>query len=228
MTRPQWLRKPAGYVRLLFRYPREARLLLKYRSYTMGSPQTVTQTLNLCRTARSVEGDIVECGVWRGGMSAAMAEVLPSRTSILFDSFEGLPAAKTIDGSSALAYQRDVTSPRYRDNCRASEEDARRAMAMTGGATYRIISGWFHETLPNYAAEAPNIAVLRLDGDWYDSIAVCLRELFPCVVRGGLVIVDDYGWWDGCTRAVHDFLSDTSATEAIRKTRSGVAYLVKS
>jgi O-methyltransferase len=160
-------------------------------------------------------------------MSAAMAEVLPFRTSVLFDSFQGLPPAKEIDGSTALAYQRDVTSPRYRDNCRASEQEARNAMKLAPHANFRIFSGWFHETIPKYAAEGPTIAVLRLDGDWYDSIAVCLEELFQYVVRGGLVIVDDYGGWDGCTRAVHDFLSRTNATEWIRTTRSGVAYLVK-
>jgi O-methyltransferase len=193
----------------------------------MGSPQTVTQTLHLCRTGRNVSGDIVECGVWRGGMSAAMAEVLPSRTSVLFDSFEGLPPAKEIDGPSAFAYQMNVTAPRYRDNCRASEEDALRTMKMANGANYRILKGWFDETVPRYAAEAPRIAVLRLDGDWYDSITICLEHLFPQVVRSGLVIVDDYGGWDGCTRAVHDYLSRTKATEAIRSTRRGVAYLIK-
>jgi O-methyltransferase len=100
-------------------------------------------------------------------------------------------------------------------------------MTMVANAKYRIFSGWFRETVPKYAAENPNIAVLRLDGDWYDSIATCFDELFQHVAHGGLVIVDDYGSWDGCTRAVHDFLSRTNATEAIRKTRSGVAYLIK-
>jgi len=221
------LRKPAGYARLMSRYPREARLFYKYRSYTMGSPQTVVQTLHLCRSVRKVEGDLVECGVWRGGMSAAMAEILRGHTSVLFDSFEGLPNAQQIDGPAALAYQADVTSRDYHDNCRASENEARRAMTMAGNAKYRIFSGWFRETVPKYAAEHPNIAVLRLDGDWYESITTCLDELFQHVVHGGLVIVDDYGSWDGCTRAMHDFLSRTHATEAIRKTRSGVAYLVK-
>jgi O-methyltransferase len=193
----------------------------------MGLPQTITQTLHLCRTVRRVDGDIVECGVWRGGMSAAMAEVLPSRTSVLFDSFEGLPDAQEIDGPSALAYQLDVTSPRYQNNCRASEEEACRTMTMAPNAEYRVFKGWFSETVPEYAAEEPKIAVLRVDGDWYDSISVCLDHLFSKVVPDGLVIVDDYGWWDGCTRAVHDYLSRTKATEPIRKTRTGVAYLIK-
>jgi O-methyltransferase len=220
------VRKPASYIRLVSRYPREARLFFKYRSCTMGSAQTIMQTLHLCRGVRQVHGDLVECGVWRGGMSAAMAEVLQGRASVLFDSFEGLPDAQPIDGAAAIAYQANVTSPGYHDNCRASEKEARRTMNMAE-TEYRIFSGWFRETVPKYAAEDPNIALLRLDGDLYDSVATCLEELFRHVVRGGLVIVDDYGWWDGCTRALHDFLSRTQATEAMRNTRSGVAYLLK-
>jgi O-methyltransferase len=131
---------------------------------------------------------------------AAIAEVLARRTSVLFDSFEGLHSTQEIDRPSALAYQADVTSPYYRDNCSSSEGDAHRTMKMVPGVTYRIFNGWFDD-------------------------AVCLQHLFPCVVSGGLVILDDCGWWDGCTRAVHDYLYRTKAMEPIRKTRSGVADL---
>jgi hypothetical protein len=68
-----------------------------------------------------------------------------------------------------------------------------------------------------------------LDADWYDSTLVCLRHLFPLVVPGGVVILDDYGVgvFDGCTRAVHDFLSETKATEHLRSSPHGVMYLVR-
>lgn len=73
----------------------------------------------------------------------------------------------------------------------------------------------------------PAIALLRLDGDWYDSTMTCLMHLFPLVTTGGLVIIDDYGVWEGCTRAVHRYLADNERPEGIRTTSSGVAYIVK-
>ena len=87
---------------------------------------------NLCivRALQSVPGCVVECGVWRGGMIAGIAEVLgPEREYILFDSFEGLPPAKEIDGEAALAWQSDKSSPLYHDNCAAEQKFAAEAMA---------------------------------------------------------------------------------------------------
>lgn len=95
------------------------------------------------------------------------------------------------------------------------------------GARFDVRQGWFEETVPKYASEDPVIALLRLDGDWYDSTSICLEHLFPRVSVGGLVIIDDYGQWDGCTRAVHDYLSSVSAVESIASTRSGVTFIRK-
>src|SRR5262249_42322226 len=75
---------------------------------------------------------------------------------------------------------------------------------------------------------SPNIAVLRLDGDWYDSTMICLRKFWNHVLPGGIIIIDDYFAWDGCTRAVHDFLSSIRANERIRHTRRGqVGFIEK-
>jgi O-methyltransferase len=186
--------------------------------------------LRLCQRVLGIKGDIVECGVWRGGMSAAMAEfsagLSSPRMSLLFDSFEGLPLAGEVDGPAALAWQSDTTSPDYHDNCTASDDEARAAMLRSGVETFRIVKGWFEDTLPKYSSQDPRIALLRLDGDWYESTTICLRSLFQHVVPGGVVIIDDYGVWDGCTRAVHDFLAQSKATEAVRQTNL-VSYLVK-
>ena len=72
-----------------------------------------------------------------------------------------------------------------------------------------------------------SIAVLRLDGDWYDSTMLCLEHLLPLAVPGGLMLIDDYYTWDGCARAVHDYLSREQAAERIEKTSGGVAYIVR-
>ena len=165
-------------------------------------------------------GDLVECGCWRGGTSAAIAETLPGRRSMLFDSFEGLPEPGNLDGVVAREFL-DLG-----DRLAAPEGQARDAMARSGSTNYNIIKGWFSDTLPKYAAEQPTIAVLRLDGDWYDSTMTALTYLFPFVAPGGIVIIDDYEDWEGCRRAVHDYLAAERRPEAIRRTRRRqVAFL---
>ena len=165
-------------------------------------------------------------------MSAAMAEILRNgaagKTSVLFDSFEGLPPPDASDGVKAFEWAQDTASPAYYDNCTASEDEAYEAMSLSGVENCRVFPGWFEETLPLYTAEDPKIAVLRLDGDWYQSIMTCLENLFPHVVPGGVVIIDDYGFWDGCTRAVHEYLSRTARPEPVQRTRfAHVAFLIK-
>lgn len=200
------------------------RLYRKYRGYTMSAPRTFLESINLARGV-TVGGDVVECGTWKGGMVAAIAETL-QRRAVLFDSFEGLPEARPIDGAAAIAWQSDTESPNYHDNCTADERDAIDAMRLAG-VDYDIRKGWFDETIPRYSAEGPQIALLRIDGDWYDSVMICLSELYPHVVPGGLVLIDDYGQWDGCTRAVHDYLSRIGAQEDIRRAGADVTYLWK-
>ena len=110
-----------------------------------------------------------------------------------------------------MKWQSDPTGENYYDNCTAAEDDFRAAMRLAG-ANYRVERGWFDDTGPRYAAEQRPIALLRLDGDWYESTMVCLEHLFPLLVDDGLVLIDDYYTWDGCSRAVHDYLSRTGST----------------
>jgi O-methyltransferase len=132
----------------------------------------------------------------------------PHRAYFLFDSFQGLPPAKEIDGQAAIAWQTKVDSPTYYNNCTASEIEARTAMQMSKAVQYSVVRGWFEETLPHFKPPCP-IALLRLDGDWYDSTRLCLEHLSPYLARKGIIIVDDYHTWDGCARAVHEFLAKT-------------------
>ncbi len=217
-------------IALRFWHLRYRFLHLKYRAFTMIGNTTFADNMVLCHAhGRAIPGLIVECGVWRGGTSAAMAEVIgKGRTSFLFDSFEGLPPAQEEkDGAAAIAYQQDTSAPEYHDNCRAEIGFAQQAMQLSGSTDYHLVKGWFNETLPQFKPAQP-IAVLRLDGDWYDSILTCLQELYRYVAPGGLVILDDYYTWDGCCRAVHDFLSSQKLAERIRSTPNGVAYFLKS
>jgi O-methyltransferase len=93
---------------------------------------TYKGNLDLCEKYCHIEGAIVECGVWRGGMIAGIAEILGStRNYYLCDSFEGLPPAKQIDGEAALQWQRETNSPIYFDNCKAEIDFATKAMQIS-------------------------------------------------------------------------------------------------
>lgn len=162
----------------------------------------------------AVPGDIVECGVWRGGASFLMADLLrragvSDRKVWLCDSFEGLPAPADIDGEVANRYARDTDSPRYRDNCLATLEDVRN-IASTLGLTDRVefVKGWFDTTLPELRSRVGTIALLRIDADWYASVRSCLDALYDAVADGGLIVVDDYYTYEGCAIAVHEFLGE--------------------
>jgi O-methyltransferase len=202
------------------------RIYHKFRGFTMMPERAYVHTLQIAQTAVGLKGCVVECGVWRGGTAAGLISVLgTSRKLYLFDSFEGLPPAQQIDGEAALEYQKNIDGPMYFDNCYAPPCYAERAMELAGASNYEMINGWFNETLPQFRVAQP-IAVLHLDADWYDSILTCLNHLFDSVIEGGLIIIDDYYVWDGCSRAVHDYLSKRSGVERIREF-GGVCYLKK-
>jgi O-methyltransferase len=196
----------------------------KYREFTMAPADRFWRNLLIAAERRYVAGCVVECGVWRGGMSAGMAEVLgPDRDYFLFDSFEGLPPATSLDGESAMAWQQDPDGASYYDNCRATVDFADRAMRLAGAPRYKIIKGWFEKTLPEFVPPCP-IAILRLDGDWYESTLSALEALYKHLAPEGIVIVDDYYAWDGCSRAIHDFLSRHKLTTRIAQ-KYGVCVL---
>jgi O-methyltransferase len=199
----------------------------QFQQYTMVGKERYITNLQLVEIFKPVPGVIVECGAWKGGMIAGIAMILgDDREYLLFDSFEGLPPAREIDGEHALKWQADKTSPYYYNNCTADEKDAVDAMKMSGVTKYKIIKGWFIQTLSSLNFDK-NIAILRLDGDWYDSTMQCLEALFHHVHVGGLIIIDDYYDWDGCSKAVHDYLSGNQRSERIYQANNIVCYLVK-
>jgi O-methyltransferase len=198
----------------------------RVRDYTMIPEARFYDNLMLAERVRHVSGCVIECGVWRGGMSAGLCGVLGNeRQYYLFDSFEGLPPAQSIDGTAAIRWQQDTASEQYYDNCTAPQEFAQRAMELAGARAYTICPGFFDKTLPTF--EPPPIALLRLDADWYESTMLCLDSLFDRVAENGYVILDDYYTWDGCSRALHEFLSKRRATERIYSFNDSVCYLIK-
>ena len=173
-----------------------------------------------------LRGSIVECGTWKGGCSFGM--LLAQRYKYgkivkpvwMFDSFQGLPPADERDGPLAKAYQLDVDSPHYHDNCTASLGGVRAAIEHFGFSEEecRVVPGWFSDTLPPRTAilGREGIALLRVDCDWYDPVRFVLDTLLPLTTDDARVILDDYYFWDGCARATHDFLASSGQAYRLR------------
>jgi O-methyltransferase len=171
---------------------------------------------------------VVECGTWQGGMAAALIDFCGrNRRYFFFDSFQGLPPAKEIDGQKARAWQANTSGAEFYDNCRSSVETFCDTIRRTGihPSKVQVVEGFFEQSLPGF--DSPEIVVLRLDADWYESTIICLQKFWDHLVPGGIILIDDYYVWEGCSRAVHDFLSERQATECIRRGPTGVAYILK-
>jgi O-methyltransferase len=217
---------------LKLRYKQRAmsQVYRKYADHTMVPENSYIRNLVLAEKVRNVEGCVVECGVWRGGMIAGIADLLGAgREYYLFDSFEGLPPVTAIDGRDFQAWQAATTASDYYDNCRASVDEADAAMKKSPAKRYSLVKGWFEETIPRFK---PNqrIALLRLDGDLYDSTMICLKYLYPYVSEGGIIIIDDYQAWDGCAHAVHEFLAnftDHNARPRLQQYDNDIIFLVR-
>lgn len=221
------IKKIISKLELIIKKQKAKSVYNKYKEYTMIEPIHFIDNVLLCESINSIEGSLVECGVWRGGMIAGIYEFSKTkRKCILFDSFEGLPDAKENDGNAAKTWQEQNDGVGL-DNCKAEISFAEEAMKLANSTNHQIVQGWFDQTLPVTKINEP-IAILRLDGDWYDSTMVCLENLYPKVAENGLIIIDDYNAWDGCSRAVHDYLSRNNLPLRISQTRNGVCYIINS
>ena len=165
--------------------------------------------------ANDVPGAIVECGVWRGGSMQAAAYTLleqdcRDRDLHLFDTFEGMPPPteedRRHDGTSAASLL-EANRKEHPVWAYAGLDDVRAGMAETGYPVdlVHFHQGMVEDTVPDHAPE--EIAILRLDTDWYSSTKHELEHLFPRLARGGVLILDDYGHWDGARKATDEFLA---------------------
>jgi O-methyltransferase len=185
------------------------------RPYTMTSPDRV---FGLCKAVEyivkaGIQGDMLECGSCSGGSMMAVALTLlrlgdTTRKLYLYDTFEGMPAptANDVDlfGDTAQSMMDNAGGPFLKVDL----ETTRRNMSQTGYPPNRIflVPGRVEETIPTSSPE--RIALLRLDTDWYDSTRHELVHLFPRLSRGGVLIIDDYGHWQGARKATDEYFSD--------------------
>jgi len=198
--------------------PEKIKLFFKVRCHTMVTPKRLNNVYELIdRIEREGEkGVVAECGVWKGGCVAIMAYILKKHDSNrkiwAFDSFEGLPEPTPADGRKAKAYAGGSNTGKLVsiNDCVASVEDVKEVFKKLDLTQKNLVikKGWFQETLPQARKTIGKIALLRLDGDWYESTKVCLDNLYIKVVSGGYVILDDYHHWEGCKKAVDEFIKE--------------------
>ncbi len=168
-----------------------------------------------------IQGDFVECGVWRGGSVMVIARTLlrlkvTDRKIYLYDTFEGMskPAEhdEDIQGVSAESLWGKKEANLAADAppwlCLAQQSEVELNLSSTGYPTenFVLVKGKVEETIPRHAP--PKIALLRLDTDWYESTKHELEHLFPLLAKNGVLILDDYGYWRGSKKAVDEYFAN--------------------
>ncbi len=173
---------------------------------------------------KGVPGDFVECGVWKGGASMMMAKTLmllgdTSRTIYMYDTYEGM-AEPTPEDKAVMEGKENVREVweqsqkgDHNEWCYGPLDGVKAAMASTGYPADKIvyIKGKVEDTLP--AQNPPGqIAILRLDTDWYSSTKHEMETLYPQLVQNGVLILDDYGYWAGARQAVDEYFAKHNIT----------------
>jgi hypothetical protein len=169
--------------------------------------------------ARGIPGDLIETGVWRGGLTIFMRGILKAygvidRRVWVADSFQGLPEPDAAKHPVEARAHHSKTMVQEYKHLAVSAEDVRANFARYGLLDEQVcfLEGWFKDTLPK--APVDRLAVMRLDGDYYESTMDALASLYPKLSPGGYVIIDDYGedLWTNCRQAVDDFRRERAVT----------------
>lgn len=197
---------------------KDAALIASLRPFTMTSPERLWSLLGAVRHVvdTDVPGDLVECGVWRGGSVMAMARVLSDsgitdRRVWLYDTFAGMtePSSADVEAGTGVRAADMLASTEVADGdnvwCVAGLADVTANVRSTGYpmGNFEFIEGDVSHTLQDRAPT--EISLLRLDTDWYESTRVELEVLYPRLSIGGVLILDDYGHWQGARRAVDEY-----------------------
>ncbi|MCE3279725.1 MAG: macrocin O-methyltransferase [Bacteroidetes bacterium] len=165
----------------------------------------------------NIAGDLVECGVYKGGSAMMMALSLlhfkdTSRKIYLYDTFEGMsePTEKDVDFDGRDA--KELLNKTQRDKdiiwCYGPLEEVKKNMLSTGYSSDKIIftKGKVEDTIPGVIPS--QISLLRLDTDWFESTHHELVHLYPLLKKGGVLIIDDYGHWQGARKAVDEYFNN--------------------
>lgn len=195
--------------------------IYKYcKDYTMLSIERIYALYNATRyiVEEGIQGDIVECGVWKGGSAMIAASVLKNRNALerkfyLYDTYSGMsePTERDIDFRNKPAkvkyssMQKGNISSKW---CYSSLLEVKKNLFSTGypEEQFIFVEGKVEETIPGVAPDI--ISLLHLDTDWYESIYHELCHLFPKLSIHGVISIDDYGHWQGAKKAVDKYFSE--------------------
>ena len=184
----------------------------------------------------AIPGAIVECGVWRGGSAMLCALTLAelgdtSRDIYLFDTYKGMPAPDPVDvdhaGKPAWSIWRRNQRDGHNEWNYAPLADVRARMLSTGYPEDRLhfVEGLVEDTLPVRAPE--RVSLLRIDTDFYRSTRHALETLYPRLVRHGVLVLDDYGHFEGARRAADEYFDDAGVTILLNRIDHSVRAAVK-
>lgn len=217
----------------------ERSLYERVENFTMTGPirvSVLSQAVTHIHQSQ-IPGDIVECGVWKGGSSMAAAIALlqfdsSDRTLWLYDTFDGMSDPSENDRSHTNESAKILLEREDKENpssvwCFSPLEEVEQNLFSTGypREKLRFVQGKVEDTIPEEKPE--KIALLRLDTDWYESTLHELRHLYPLLSPGGILIIDDYGYWEGARRAVDEYFASLSAPPFLARIDNSSRIAVK-
>eukprot|EP01136_Pigoraptor_vietnamica_P003976 Opistho-1_new@33883 len=195
-------------------------IIRKVRPYTMTSPERLFALIEAVKyvVTNNIPGSFVECGVWKGGSMMAIAETLhqlkvTDRQLYLYDTFAGMPPPTEEDKN----YSEETAASMLKKEAGAKEDSVvwaysnlAEVKANISQVTYpaahiHFIEGDVLQTIPSN--DPGQIALLRLDTDWYESTRHELVHLYPKLISSGVLIIDDYGYWKGSRKAVDEYMA---------------------
>lgn len=196
-------------------------ILEKVKPYTLCTEARLKNLIRLATYLQDggIPGDFVECGTARGGSAALLSRYLGQNRHLwLYDSFAGMPPTTEKDGEDAK---------QWIGKCVGTVADIHEVMDCVGTnpTDYIIRKGWFEET---FQQELPQqVALLHCDADWYDSVTLVLETFYPLIPVGGCVILDDFGYWEGCREAFYDFCARHQEKPLLERIEQDQAYWIK-
>jgi hypothetical protein len=180
------------------------------RPFTMLSEERLYSIFSLAKRVciENITGDFVECGVAAGGSTVLLAYLIKkysknTRYLYAFDSFDGMPEPTEYDKHNGL----DAETIGWGTGTCSAPEDVVRELCIKFKVSdiVRTVKGYFNDTLPKMCKTVGPVAFLHMDGDWYESTKVILQNLYDLISVNGIIQVDDYGYWEGCKKAIHEF-----------------------
>jgi len=208
------------------------RLLTAVRPWTMLGTERLRSLYDLAVAVcdEDLPGNFVECGVAAGGSSALLAAVIQQhskrpRKHFACDTFAGMPEPTAADTHEGL--KAEATG--WGTGTCAAPRDSLFEVCGSLGVTDLVepVQGLFEETLPARRSEFGPVALLHMDGDWFSSTMAILENLFDSVVPGGKIQIDDYGYWEGCRKAVDEFTARRGLRFKLNKIDATGVWLVK-